>query len=62
MEDIYQWPMNQGGKHMNEATLRKVLENYLADKLIDQIMADIAELEDGKQLQVSLETTITIGR
>lgn len=47
---------------MNEATLRKVLENYLADKLINQIIADIAELEDGKQLQVTLETTITIGR
>lgn len=47
---------------MNEATLRKVLENYLADKLIDQIMADIEKLEDDEQLQVTLETKITIGR
>jgi len=47
---------------MNEAALRKVLEKYLADNLVDQIMDEISELEDDEQLQVTMETTITIGR
>ena len=47
---------------MNEAAVREVLEKYLADNLVDQIMDEISELEDDEQLQVTMETTITIGR
>lgn len=51
---------------MNEAIVRKVLDKYLTEPLVNMIMNDIkaeqAEGEEEETLQVTLETTITIGR
>jgi len=47
---------------MNEAAVREVLGKYLTDELINQLMTEIAELEKDEQINVEIETKITIGR
>ena len=47
---------------MNEAAVREVLSKYLTDELVNQLMTQIAELEKDEQINVEIETKITIGR
>jgi len=47
---------------MNEAAVREVLGKYLTDELVNQLMTQIAELEKDEQINVEIETKITIGR
>lgn len=47
---------------MNEAAVREVLGKYLTDELVNQLMTEVAELEKDEQINVEIETKITIGR